>query len=105
MARREDQNRRRRLVRAYIRSIKRSVACLRCGESDWRCLDFHHLDPAQKTYVIARMPVDGHSLDVIHDEIAKCIPLCANCHRKETHDVDMTVTEDELAEFILNEAA
>jgi hypothetical protein len=38
--------------------------CATCGETDWRCLEIHHI-----------VDCDGKSATVI---------LCANCHRKVT---------------------
>lgn len=61
--------------------------CAHCGMADLDCLDLHHkipkgsingkrIDPS-----IASMLC--HSEKKIMAEIAKCIVLCANCHRKE----------------------
>lgn len=43
------------------------------------CYDFHHLDPSQKDF----NPCSGLSkkVEVFLAEVAKCIMLCANCHR------------------------
>lgn len=60
--------------------------CHRCPYS--KCiaaLDFHHKDRASKSFVISRNLT--RSLDVLKAEAAKCILLCANCHREE-HDTD-----------------
>lgn len=53
-----------------------------CGESDIRCLDFHHRDPATKLSGINKMIRDNYSMEVVEAEIAKCDVICANCHRK-----------------------
>ena len=53
--------------------------CKLCGMRDVRCLEFHHRDPAAKSF-----HVQGHwSLDrqLLATEIEKCDVLCANCHR------------------------
>ncbi len=51
-----------------------------CGMADPRCLDFHHLDRATKLFNIGEH--SGWSLEDVIEEGAKCIVLCANCHRK-----------------------
>lgn len=53
----------------------------RCGESDPRCLEFHHV--GKKRYKISYLLTSGHSLAYLQEEIAKCVVLCTNCHRKE----------------------
>jgi hypothetical protein len=30
--------------------------------------------------------VDGYSRERIREEIDACVPLCANCHRKERYE-------------------
>lgn len=41
-------------------------------------LEFHHLDPSQKDFEINT----NLSLENLRLELAKCICLCANCHRE-----------------------
>jgi hypothetical protein len=57
--------------------------CCKCGynKCPW-ALDFHHIDPATKSFTIS---ADGftRSFNKIKDELNKCILLCANCHREE----------------------
>lgn len=70
--------------------------CERCGESDWRCLDLHHLPGTKKhrALVIRHAKTGrlrgGSWRDVpfrdMVEEFAKCNVLCANCHRKEHRD-------------------
>lgn len=54
--------------------------CKLCPETDQDCLDFHHTDPTTKDGTISKML--GVSTPVLAAEIAKCVVLCANCHRK-----------------------
>lgn len=71
------------------RSKRRAVetmggACGRCGfHESIEALEFHHLDPASKEFGIG---TDGipRSWRRVQAELAKCVLLCANCHR-ETH--------------------
>jgi L-lactate utilization protein LutB len=76
-----DRNRRDRLE--WLRNLKLTLKCSRCGESHPACLDFHHLDPKTKEGLIGQMANRGLSEQRILAEIEKCIVLCANCHRKE----------------------
>ena len=70
-----------RLARKFIYEIKLKSVC-RCGECHPACLDFHHKDEHKKQYQISYMARDLCSIKRIKLEIAKCIILCANCHRK-----------------------
>ena len=77
--------------RAYIRAFKEASGCISCQEDDYRCLDLHHLDPEEKnprmrlkrregkTWAISFTELSWPDLEA---ELAKCIVLCANCHRK-----------------------
>ena len=58
--------------------------CSNCSETDWRCLDFHHVNPQDKDDSVTQLVVNGNSKKRILKEIEKCIVLCANCHRKIT---------------------
>ena len=62
----------------------RAGGCVRCGESDLACLDFHHRDPSEKEGHIGH--IRRFSVERINAEIAKCDVLCANCHRKHHRD-------------------
>jgi len=59
-------------------------ACRGCGlRSPVDALEFHHLDASTKVFALS---VDGipRSWARVKAELAKCVLLCANCHR-ETH--------------------
>jgi hypothetical protein len=54
--------------------------CALCGYD--RCdaaLQFHHLDPASKSFALSMRGVT-RSMAVCRAEAAKCVLLCANCH-------------------------
>jgi hypothetical protein len=68
------------MVREYIYSAKE--CCSRCPETTPICLDLHHVDPSTKKFTLSGK-AHNHSMEAIKAEIAKCIVLCANCHRKE----------------------
>lgn len=67
----------------FVETLKKNLKCSRCQESDSRCIDFHHCDPKKKVMTVSRAASNGWSVERILKEIAKCIPLCSNCHRKE----------------------
>jgi hypothetical protein len=69
---------------------KKTLSCEHCGLDDYRLLDFHHV--GDKKNAVSRMIGDGWSWEKIADEIAKCIPLCSNCHRLEHYKL---VTKEE----------
>lgn len=58
------------------------MKCSRCPENHPACLDFHHIC-GNKTKNVAKMVTEKLSMKTIMQEIAKCIVLCSNCHRKE----------------------
>lgn len=55
------------------------------------CYDFHHTDPSQKDVEPGSL-VRG-SREVLYKELAKCILLCANCHRKLHWEIDNADTD------------
>lgn len=67
-------------TRAVLDSI-RAGGCVVCGETDVDVLDFHHVDPAEKSFnVSASWRKKG--LQTVLEEVAKCVVVCANCHRR-----------------------
>jgi len=72
--------RRSKITEWYI-NYKKSLKCTKCGEDDYRCLQFHHLH--SKVSNVSTMICNGNSIETIKKEISKCIVLCANCHSKE----------------------
>lgn len=66
---------------AAFQEFKSSFSCIRCGEDDIYCLDFHHKDPTAKRFEISTRGARPLTPEVL-DEIAKCVVLCKNCHTK-----------------------
>jgi hypothetical protein len=64
-------------------SLKQTLECAECGFEDYRALEFHHPDGQEKDFAIGQMLVDNRSIRAVQREIAKCVVLCANCHRIE----------------------
>jgi len=69
--------------RALKSDVIAALACVDCGATDPRMLDFDHRDPATKFNEVSRMMSSG-SWPAILSEIAKCDVRCANCHRRRT---------------------
>jgi len=65
---------------AFLRNVKLQ-GCVDCGERDPVVLDFHHLHG--KTFNINR--AYQCSIKRILEELAKCVLLCANCHRRREY--------------------
>lgn len=63
-----------------ITQIKAQKGCYYCIETEPVCLEFHHLDPSQKDFVLSGGAT--RSWNKIVAEIDKCIVLCSNCHKK-----------------------
>lgn len=82
-----------RLVREYgeptaaektrrLTELKRQRGCQRCGESESVCLDFHHVQREEKQFNLSLRSAPRYPWHEVEAEIAKCVILCANCHRK-----------------------
>lgn len=57
-------------------------ACNRCNYNiSSRVLVFHHLDPSQKKFGIAKNL--SIKLEILRSEVSKCILLCPNCHAEK----------------------
>jgi hypothetical protein len=77
----QNASRRHKLLRAFIQEQKIGKACMACGFSNPRALDFHHRESAAKEINVSDIWQKGWSRRRILAEIAKCDVLCANCHR------------------------
>lgn len=71
--------------RRWWTEYKATLRCEQCGENHPSCLDFHHKDPDDKDINLAQVAFRGWSVARIEKELAKCMVLCSNCHRK-LHD-------------------
>jgi len=74
---------RKKKARKYLENLKKVHPCAICGESDSRCLDFHHSIAHEKVAELSQLATDGASIDRLDRELDKCIVLCKNCHAKE----------------------
>lgn len=71
-------------VHDWFVAYKKTLTCS-CGVDDFRCLDFHHRDPATKEFNIGSCAWGNRGRPALEKEIAKCDVLCANCHRILTY--------------------
>lgn len=71
----------RRRNREWLDAEKHRRGCKKCGESDHRCLHFHHI--SNKRFMLSDAVRLGYSLALILEELGRCVCLCANCHRKD----------------------
>ena len=60
-----------------IQSLK--TPCAKCGETRKYVLDFHHIDPKEKSFNINKK-TSKSDFSIIENEVKKCICLCRNCH-------------------------
>jgi Fe-S-cluster-containing dehydrogenase component len=68
-------------MKKFYEIVGQRMKCLKCGESDIACLDFHHRNPAEKDGNVVHMARYGN-VEKALAEAAKCDVLCSNCHRK-----------------------
>lgn len=61
---------------------QRAGGCVQCPEADLDCLDFHHRDATTKEFTVS-FGISSRSFARLKAEVAKCVVLCSNCHRKE----------------------
>lgn len=54
--------------------------CVKCGETRRCAIDFHHIDPSEKSFEVSLRK--DRKYDEILSERKKCVCLCANCHRE-----------------------
>ncbi len=71
---------------SYFKQIisfyKSDLGCCRCSESHSCCLEFHHKDSSDKTTEVSSLTGSKQNLVKISKEVAKCVILCSNCHKK-----------------------
>jgi len=76
---RESAKTTRREGRALWSEFKAGLNCSVCGFAHPAAIDFHH-PPGTKKYGVNNLIKDGRYA-LAYKEAAKCIILCANCHR------------------------
>lgn len=68
-------------LKAQFRAWKETLSCLICGEAEEACIDFHHVDGDDKEQAISILLTRGSKQKIVN-ELNKCVPICACCHRK-----------------------
>lgn len=71
--------------REFVDNYIKDKACVDCGISDPRVLDFDHVR-GEKVGAISYGIKSGWPLEKLEAEILKCEIRCANCHRIVTHE-------------------
>jgi hypothetical protein len=68
--------------REIIDGVK--VRCAACGYDKCKqAMDLHHIDGNTKSFSISQAVLDQHiTIEMIEQEIKKCVVLCSNCHRE-----------------------
>jgi transcription elongation factor Elf1 len=68
--------------------------CGRCNRTYHSCVyDFHHVDPSTKEFILSGSSL-GKSLETLKAEAAKCIMVCANCHREIHAEIRDKIREE-----------
>lgn len=82
-------------IKHDVRKLKEETPCADCGmKYPYYVLDFDHIN-GKKTTHISEMIAQGNARWRIFSEIAKCQVVCANCHRKRTHERSQLIRESE----------
>lgn len=63
----------------YERIYSLKTPCVKCGEKRLFVIDFHHVEPSEKSFNIYRKSAKTN-FSIIEDEAKKCVCLCRNCH-------------------------
>jgi hypothetical protein len=81
--------------RIFLQGYRAEKGCNVCGERDYICLDFHHINKEEKSKKLLYKNNGGKERrgDWLHlseedltNELKKIIVLCSNCHRKLHRD-------------------
>lgn len=67
----------------WLRELKKTLQCIRCGFNNPAALQFHHRDPEKKKTSISQAVHDRWTRERIEQEMKECDVLCANCHSIE----------------------
>ena len=68
-------------IKSWFIEFKKTLSCSSCSEDRYYVLDFHHIDD-NKEYNLGDITSGRYGKTKILNELKKCVPLCANCHRE-----------------------
>ncbi len=74
--------------RKWYYDLKKDLKCIHCGINHPAVLEFHHMDPKQKDFMVNFSSMIGRTREEIMNEIKKCLVLCSNCHRIEHYNLN-----------------
>ena len=61
------------------KALLETFSCICCGNSDSTVIEWHHVNPKDKGFTLF---AGTNSEERWWLEVLKCIPVCANCHKK-----------------------
>ena len=64
----------------FKRQLLAQFPCALCKESDPDLIDWHHVNPEEKSFGLTGKARSNE--DLWWNEVLKCIPVCVLCHRK-----------------------
>lgn len=70
----------RRETQEWFREHKKTLSCIQCGQNHPATLDFHHVVRRPDNRKMRDLLKNGVKSRIL-EELAKCVVLCANCHR------------------------
>jgi hypothetical protein len=79
----QDLRRARRRLQRVVDEWKRQ-GCVDCGYDDIRAIDPDHLIGTEKVGHVSRLVQLCVSMERLREELSKCVPRCARCHRLAT---------------------
>ena len=68
--------------------FKKTQSCINCGFAHPAAIDFHHVEYHPDNKKLYKL-LHNRSFQAALEEVKKCVPLCANCHRIHHHDERM----------------
>jgi hypothetical protein len=68
--------------KGWFLALTQNDKCLFCPEDLRECIDYHHVFVEEKDLAISDIVHNKRSRPRLLKELKKCIPVCANCHRK-----------------------
>ena len=72
---------RKKAIAKEFAEYKATLCCTKCGQDHPAALDFHHVKYHSDNKKIFKLVAAGCGWERIIEEVAKCVVLCANCHR------------------------